>query len=77
MNSENKYQKLALSILFDCIGVLSFAVIGLGEFSDVVWAPISAYIMTKMYKGDKGKIAAAIVLKTRKEDYTIKKTIEV
>jgi len=61
MNTENKFQKLALSILFDSIGFLSFAVIGVGEFTDVIWAPASAYLMTKMYKGDKGKIAAAIV----------------
>jgi hypothetical protein len=26
----------------------------------VVWAPISAYLMTKLYKGKTGKIAAAI-----------------
>jgi hypothetical protein len=22
-----------------------------GEFSDVIWAPIAAYLMTRMYKG--------------------------
>mgnify|MGYP003985484851 CR=1 FL=1 len=27
---------------------------------DLVWAPISGYLMTKMYKGKKGKIAGII-----------------
>lgn len=27
---------------------------------DFIWAPLSGYIMTKMYKGQKGKIAGII-----------------
>ena len=60
MNKEKKYQKLALSLLFDAIGYVSYLMPGIGELSDIVWAPASAYIMTKMYKGNKGKIAGAI-----------------
>lgn len=60
MNTENKYQKLALSLLFDAIGYVSYIIPALGELFDVVWAPASAYLMTKMYKGNKGKIAAAV-----------------
>ncbi|CAM1362254.1 conserved hypothetical protein [Tenacibaculum sediminilitoris] len=60
MSKEKKYQKLALSLLFDAIGYVSYLIPGLGELSDIVWAPASAYIMTKMYKGNKGKIAGAI-----------------
>lgn len=60
MNKENKYQKLALSLLFDAIGYVSYLIPGIGELSDIVWAPASAYLMTKMYKGNKGKIAGAI-----------------
>jgi hypothetical protein len=55
-----KYQKLFLSILFDAVGFVSFFIIGIGEFSDVIWAPISAWLMTKLYKGKTGKIAAVI-----------------
>ena len=58
MNNDNKFLKLALSLLFDGIGYLSYLFPGLGEVTDVVWAPISAFLMTKMYKGNKGKIAA-------------------
>lgn len=60
MNTENKYKKLALSLIFDAIGYVSFLIPGIGELLDVVWAPASAYLMTKMYKGNKGKIAAAV-----------------
>ncbi len=38
-----KYQKLLLGILFDALGFVSFIVPGIGEFSDVIWAPISAW----------------------------------
>ena len=56
MKLENlsKYKKLALSIIFDIIGV--FITIS----SDIIWAPLSGYLMTKMYKGKKGKIAGVI-----------------
>lgn len=56
----NKYKKLGLSILFDAMGYVSFFIPGIGEFTDIVWAPASAYLMTKLYKGKEGKIAAAI-----------------
>ncbi len=60
MDKENKYKKLILSLLLDGVGYLSYLIPGLLEFTDIVWAPASAYIMTKLYKGNKGKIAGAI-----------------
>lgn len=60
MTRTSKYKKLAFSIIFDAIGYTSFIIPGLGEITDVIWAPISAYLMTKLYKGNKGKIAAAV-----------------
>jgi hypothetical protein len=56
----NKYKKLALGILFDALGYITFLIPGIGEFGDIVWAPASAWLMTKLYKGKSGKIAAAI-----------------
>ncbi len=51
----NKQQpSLLLCILMDVIGYASFALPGLGEFSDVVWAPLSAYIFFKTFGGWKG-----------------------
>lgn len=57
---NRKYRLLLLSILFDGIGMLSFVIPGIGEFSDIVWAPVSVYLITKMYKGTVGKVAGAI-----------------
>lgn len=51
-----KYQILLLSILFDALGLVSFVF----PLFDIIWAPLSAYLMTKMYKGREGKIAAVI-----------------
>ncbi|WP_299550288.1 hypothetical protein [Seonamhaeicola sp.] len=56
----NKYKKLLLSLFLDAMGYVSFIIPGIGEFSDIVWAPASAYIMTKLYKGKEGKIAGAV-----------------
>ena len=55
---RNKYKKLALGLLFDAFGYASFAFPAL----DIVWAPLSAYLMTKMYKGKEGKIAGIVSL---------------
>lgn len=51
---SNKYKKLAISILLDVIGFIPIPI-----FS-ILWAPLSGYIMTKMYKGKKGKIAGIV-----------------
>jgi len=51
-----KYQILLLSLLFDALGYVSLV---FPPF-DFVWAPLSAYLMTKLYKGREGKIAAVI-----------------
>jgi len=42
----NKYKKLALGFFLDALGYASYIFPGLGEFTDFVWAPLSAYIMT-------------------------------
>jgi hypothetical protein len=57
-----KYQVLLLSLLFDALGFVSFIIPGVGEFSDIIWAPVSAWLMTKLYKGREGKIAGLISL---------------
>ena len=52
LNDLSKNKKLALSILFDAFGFITFI--------DIIWAPASAYLMTKMYDGKKGKIGGVI-----------------
>lgn len=58
VGTNNKVQMLVLSLLFDTIGMLSYTIPVLAEFSDVIWAPISSFLLFKMYKGTTGKLAA-------------------
>ena len=51
---NKKYKKLVLSIVLDALGLIPI------PFLDFAWAPISAYLMTKMYKGTEGKIAGIV-----------------
>ncbi|UAM98966.1 hypothetical protein K8354_03860 [Polaribacter litorisediminis] len=51
---NTKYKKLGIGIVLDTIGLIPI------PFLDIVWAPISGYIMTKMYKGTSGKIAGIV-----------------
>jgi hypothetical protein len=57
---KNKYTLLFLGVLFDAIGMLSFVVPGIGEFSDVIWAPLASFLIYKMYKGTEGKIGGLV-----------------
>ncbi|MCY7421368.1 MAG: hypothetical protein LH478_06440 [Chitinophagaceae bacterium] len=49
---------LALCIVMDAIGYLSFGIPFLGEFSDIIWAPLSAYIFYKSFGGKIGSFGA-------------------
>ncbi|WP_350288643.1 hypothetical protein [uncultured Croceitalea sp.] len=57
---DKKIKNLFLGLLFDAIGMLSFALPGIGEFSDVIWAPLAAWLMTRMYKGKIGQAAGVV-----------------
>ncbi|UMB61461.1 hypothetical protein MHL31_04465 [Lutibacter sp. A80] len=57
---QKKYKLLLLSLLFDGVGMLSFVIPFVGEFSDVVWAPASAFLIYKMYKGTEGKVGSIV-----------------
>lgn len=54
--ASTKSRDLFLGILFDLIGMMTYAFPFLGEFADVIWAPISGILMIWMYKGNLGKI---------------------
>jgi hypothetical protein len=54
--NTSKYKKLVLGILFDAFGYISI----IFPPFDFVWAPASAWLMIKLYKGKKGKVAALI-----------------
>lgn len=57
---EGKYKKLLLGLLLDGIGMLTLALPGLGEFLDLLWAPVAGWFMTRLYPGRPGKIAAVV-----------------
>ena len=54
---QNKILKLVLGLLLDFIGMLSYLCPVIGESFDIIWAPISGFLLTKMYTGQVGKIA--------------------
>ena len=51
MKAEKPLPNLVICIIMDLIGYASFAIPGFGEFSDIVWAPISGLIFYKMFGG--------------------------
>ncbi|MBP4137689.1 hypothetical protein [Flavobacterium geliluteum] len=57
---NDKGLMLVLGLLFDAIGMMSFTIPGIGEFADIIWAPIAALLMTRMYKGRVGKVASVL-----------------
>ena len=56
MDDLSRKQKLMIGLLFDLIGMISYVF----PIVDVVWAPLSAFLMVKMYKGNIGKVAGVI-----------------
>lgn len=57
---DKKYKLLLKGLLFDAIGMVSFVIPMVGEFSDVIWAPLSAALIYKMYGGIEGKIGGLV-----------------
>jgi len=60
VHEAEKTRNLVLGILFDVIGMFSFSIPLLGEFSDVIWAPVSGMLMVWMYKGSTGKVGGVL-----------------
>ena len=56
----NKYKILLIGIVLDAIGCISYFIPGIGDFADVIWAPVAGWLMTKLYKGKPGKIAGIV-----------------
>lgn len=55
LNMNNKVQSSFLfCVLMDAIGYATYAIPFLGEFADVIWAPVSALIFFKTFGGWKG-----------------------
>lgn len=60
INESDRTRKLLLGLLLDGVGMISFTIPWIGEFSDVIWAPVAAFIMTRMYKGRVGRVASVL-----------------
>ncbi|UPQ78672.1 hypothetical protein M0M57_13725 [Flavobacterium azooxidireducens] len=58
---DTKSRDLALSLIFDGIGMMSYLVPFFGALSDVIWAPIAGLIMLRMYKGTVGAVSGVLV----------------
>lgn len=56
-----KYKILAKGLMLDAVGMFTMVLPGIGTMIDLVWAPIAAWQMNKMYPGKKGKLASVIV----------------
>ncbi len=54
MNKTTKNVSLLTCLLMDLAGLLTYAVPLLGEYGDVIWAPLSAYVFYKMFKNPLG-----------------------
>ena len=57
---NKKYKYLFLGLLLDAIGMLSYVIPFIGDFSDIIWAPLSGWLMTRMYKGKIGQAAGIV-----------------
>lgn len=55
-----KYGKLLLSIILDLVGMASYFIPGLGETADFIWAPVSGFLITRMYPDRTGRIGGFI-----------------
>lgn len=56
-----KNKLLVKGLVYDAIGMATYAIPLVGPFLDLLWAPYAAKLMSEMYPGKKGKIASAIV----------------
>ncbi len=57
---DKRTRNLLLGLLFDAIGMSSILLPGLGDFLDLIWAPLAGWLMTRMYKGKLGQAAGII-----------------
>lgn len=51
---NNQKTSLLFCIVLDLIGYATYAIPGLGEFGDIIWAPVSGFIFYKIFGGWKG-----------------------
>lgn len=56
---SQKIPSLGACLLMDFLGYATYAVPFFGEFLDILWAPVSAFIFFRMFGGIKGLFGGA------------------
>ena len=51
---------IAICVLMDLAGMTTYIFPALGEWADVIWAPISGYIFLKLFGGRLGAIGSVL-----------------
>ena len=57
-----KRPRLLFCLLMDLVGYASYALPFLGEWGDLLWGPISAYVFFRAFEGKTGAIGSFINL---------------
>lgn len=61
MNKKTVFvPSLALCILLDAVGMATYLIPALGEFADIVWAPLSGLIFYKLFGGRFGMVGGVL-----------------
>jgi len=58
----NKLPSIFVCVLLDIIGSLTYIIPFVGEWGDVMWAPLSAFLYLRMFGGKNGKIGSVVSL---------------
>lgn len=51
---------LAICMLLDAVGMMTYLIPALGEFGDIVWAPVSGFLFYKLFGGRLGLIGGVL-----------------
>ncbi|MGC3978784.1 MAG: hypothetical protein QM751_11475 [Paludibacteraceae bacterium] len=59
-DAMQKLPKLSFCILMDLLGVATYALPFWGEWGDIIWAPLSAFIFYRTFGGMTGAIGSMV-----------------
>lgn len=60
--STNKLPSIGLCIFLDLVGIASYFIPAWGEWIDIIWAPLSAFLFYLLFGGKTGMIGSAVTL---------------
>ncbi len=60
MNKKILLPNIGVCIVMDLIGMVSYFIPALGEFADVIWAPISGFLFFLLFGGRFGVIGGVL-----------------